>query len=221
MNIFTAIPVKSLNSFEASDGLYIENTPELSNICQKLNYALGKAKEAGADWLCYHHSDLTIETPEFVEPQLDLAYRNGARVCGVIGSLILNDTRWWMNQRPINTWGAIMQGYKDGRVSPMVDQAGFNPNMAVVDGCVMWIHKDMFDERINDYGMHLYDDDICLRALSRGYKVACIDVRCRHMSEGGYDLADYAKSQTKFMEYWKPLVGFAVLPGVSKFKETK
>ena len=221
MNIFTAIPVKSLNSFEASDGLYIENTPELSNICQKLNYALEKAKEAKADWLCYHHSDLTIETPEFVEPQLDLAYRNGARVCGVIGSLILNDTRWWCNQRPINTWGAIMQGYKDGLVSPMVDQAGFNPNMAVVDGCVMWIHKDMFDERINDYGMHLYDDDICLRALSRNYKVACIDVRCRHMSEGGYDLADYAKSQTKFMEYWKQRVGFAVLPGVSKFKETK
>lgn len=221
MNIFTAIPVKSLNSFEASDGLYIDNTPELSNICQKLNYALEKAKEAGADWLCYHHSDLTIETPELVEPQLDLAYRNGARVCGVIGSLILNDTRWWCNNRPINTWGAIMQGYKDGRVSPMVDQPGFNPNMAVVDGCVMWIHKDMFDERINDYGMHLYDDDICLRALSRNYKVACIDVRCRHMSEGGYDLADYAKSQTKFIEYWKPLVDFAVLPGVSKFKETK
>ncbi len=218
MKIFTAIPVKALPSVYVPGVLYIENGSELSNICQKLNYALQKANEADADWLCFHHSDLTINTPELVEAQLELAYRNGARVCGVIGSLLLSDTRWWANNRPINTHGAIMQGYKDGSVKPMIDSAGFNPNMAVVDGCVLWIHKDMFGERVNDYGMHLYDDDICLRALSHDYKVAVIDVRCTHMSEGGYDAGEYQKSQQKFMNYWKKRVDFAVLPGHSKFK---
>ena len=53
MNIFTAIPVKALPSVYVPGVLYIENGSELSNICQKLNYALQKAKEADADWLCF------------------------------------------------------------------------------------------------------------------------------------------------------------------------
>lgn len=221
MKIFTAIPVRDIPD-TPGDTLYIPNDGPMCDMGAKLNAAIDAAREAGADWLCFHHTDLTIETPELVEQQLSLAYNNGARVCGVIGSLICNDTRWWMNSRPINTWGGIMQGYKDGSVNPMIDQAGFNPNMCIVDGCVLWIHRDMFKERVlTGMGMHLYDDDICFRALASGYKVACVDVRCRHMSEGGYSPEEYERSRKIFMDYWKGRVDFAVLPGHSKFKQER
>jgi len=127
---------------------------------------------------------------------------------------------WWQNNRPVMTWGAIIQGYKDGREQLMADQPGYQANMAIVDGCVLWIHKDMFDERVEDYAMHLYDDDICFRALQKGYKVACLDVRCKHQSEGGYEFRDYQEASDRFMDYWRARAEFPVISG-QKFKEVK
>lgn len=226
MKIVTAIPVKhtpdhvapEILEQEDPDTLYIENTSDVPSLCSKLNTALEWAKEKGADWLCFHHDDLEIQTHELVELNLRKAYTDGCRVCGVIGSLILNTPQWWMNNRPLMTWGAIIQGYKDGREQLMADQPGYNPNMVIVDGCVLWIHKEMFDERVADYGMHLYDDDLCLRALQKGYKVACIDVRCRHQSEGGYEFRDYQGVADKFMEYWRQRAEMPIISG-QKFKE--
>ena len=227
MKIVTAIPVKhtpdhvapEILEQEDPDTLYIENMSDVPSLCSKLNTALEWAKEKGADWLIFRHTDTTIETPELIEPQLELAYRNGVRVCGVIGSLIADNLSWWMNPRPICTWGGIMQGYSNGEVHPMVDQPGFNANLALIDGCFMVIHKDMFDVKVREYHNHMYDSFISLAALALGYKVACIDVRVRHMSEGKFDPAEMEKSKSACKEDWKQWVDFAVLPGHSQFKE--
>ena len=92
--------------------------------------------------------------------------------------------------------------------------------MAIVDGCALWVHRDMFDERVEDYGMNLYDDDICFRALQRGYRVACLEVRCKHLSEGGYEFRDYQEASDRFMDYWRERAEFPVISG-QKFKEVK
>lgn len=220
MKILEAIPVKEMPE-QAVDGvLHISNTVGEPSLCDKLNIALEWAKKQGADWLFWHHDDLELQTPELVEQNLRKAYADGARVCGVIGALAMWVPQWWQNQRPLCTWGAIIQGYKDGREQLMADQPGYNPNMVIVDGCAMWIHRDMFDERVENYGMHLYDDDICLRALAKGFKVANIDVRCRHQSEGGYEFRNYQDASDRFMEYWRPRAEFPIISG-QKFREVK
>ena len=220
MKIVTAIPVKERPANGRPDVNYIENEDGAPSLCRKLNKALEWAKEQEADWLCWHHDDLEIQTPELVEPNLRRAYSDGARVAGVIGALAAFVPAWWQNNRPLMTWGAIVQGYKDGREQLMADQPGYQPNMAIVDGCCLWIHRDMFDERVEDYGMHLYDDDICFRALQRGYKVACLEVRCKHLSEGGYEFRDYQEASDRFMDYWRARAEFPVISG-QKFKEVK
>ena len=220
MKILTVVPVRAMPEKPEEGVTYLPNMPSPDGLCRKLNSAMELAAIDGADWLCFHHDDLVIQTPDLVVPNLERAYGDGARVCGVIGSLVVNVPQWWMNNRPLCTWGAIVQGYKDGREQLMADQPGYNPNMAIVDGCCLWVHRDMFDERVEDYGMHLYDDDICLRALQKGYKVACLDVRCRHQSEGGYEFKDYQAVADRFMEYWRARAEFPVISG-QKFKEVQ
>lgn len=220
MKIVTAIPVVKAPEKRIEGIEYIENDDGSPSLCRKLNRALEWAKGQEADWLCFHHDDLQIQTPELVEMNLRRAYSDGCRVCGVIGALTVFRPEWWMNNRPLMTWGAIIQGYKDGREQLMADQPGYTPNMAIVDGCCLWIHKDMFDARVEDYGMHLYDDDICFRALQRGFKVAALDVRCRHQSEGGYEFRDYQGASDRFMDYWRARAEFPVISG-QKFKEVK
>ena len=221
MKITTCIPVIKRPENWTPNTVYLENEEnEAPSLCKKLNRALEKAKEEGADWLCWHHDDLTIQTTELVEPNLKRAEADGARVCGVIGALTVWTPAWWQNRRTLHTWGAIVQGFSDGREQVMADQPGYNPNLAIVDGCCLWIHRDMFDVRVEDYNMHLYDDDICFRALQKGYKVACLDVRCRHQSEGGYEFKDYQNVSDKFMDYWRVRAEFPVISG-QKFKEVK
>lgn len=220
MKIVTAIPVAKMPEKPIEGVHYIENDDGAPSLCRKLNQALEWAKGQDADWLCWHHDDLEIQTPELVEPNLRRAYSDNCRVCGVIGALTVFVPQWWMNNRPLMTWGAIIQGYKDGRENLMADQPGYQANMAIVDGCCLWIHKDMFDARVEDYGMHLYDDDICFRALQRGFKVAALDVRCRHQSEGGYEFRDYQGAADRFMDYWRARAEFPVISG-QKFKEEK
>lgn len=220
MKIVTAIPVAKMPEKPVEGVHYIENDGGTPSLCRKLNQALEWAKEQDAEWLCWHHDDLEIQTTELVEPNLRRAYADGVRVAGVIGALAVFTPQWWMNNRPLMTWGAIIQGYRDGKENLMADQPGYQANMAIVDGCILWIHKDMFDARVEDYGMHLYDDDICFRALQHGYKVACLDVRCKHQSEGGYEFKHYQEASDRFMEYWRARAEFPVISG-QKFKETK
>ena len=221
MKIVTVVPVKEIPKEDGPEKvIYMPNEPGRENLCQKLNAALQGAKEVNADWLCFHHDDLTIQTPELVEQNLRRAEADRARVCGVIGALTAWVPAWWQNRRPLHTFGAIVQGYHDGREQVMADQPGYNPNLALVDGCILWIHRDMFDVRINDYGNHLYDSDICFRALQNGFKVACLDVRCKHQSEGGYEFKEYQGVTDKFMEYWRARAEFPIISG-QKFKEVK
>ena len=217
MKIVTAIPVKERPANWVPNVNYIENDDGAPSLCKKLNKALEWAKEQDADWLCWHHDDLEIQTPELVEPNLRRAEADGARVCGVIGALTAWVPAWWQNRRTLHTWGAVVQGYHDGKEQIMADQPGYNPNLALVDGCVMWIHKDMFNVRVNDYACHLYDSDICFRALQKGFKVACLDVRCKHLR---YEFKEYQDATDKFMDYWRARAEFPVISG-QKFKEVK
>lgn len=219
MKIVTAIPVKERPANWVPNVHYIENDDGAPSLCRKLNQALEWAKEQEADWLHWHHADLEVQTPELVEPNLRRAESDGAVVCGVIGALALHVPQWWAS-RPLQTAGAIIQGYQDGHEQVMADLPGYRSDMCVVDGCTLWIHKKAFDLRVGEYGFHLYDDDLCLRALEKGWKVACLDVRCKHLSEGGYEFKDYQNASDKFMEYWRARAEFPVISG-QNFKEVK
>ena len=51
-------------------------------------------------------------------------------------------------------------------------------------------------------GFHFYEADICLAALSAGWKVAVGDILCEHGSEGPIP-DSWHNSKRKFLTKWK------------------
>lgn len=215
MKIFTAVPVAQVPENVDFSVTYIDNSHGGFDLGAKLNYAMESAEKAGADWLCMRHDDLEIQTPEAVEPQLEQAFRDGVRVAGVIGTTALQSSlQWWQPTRSIHGAGAIIQGFSKGQPdSVMADWPGYHPCLASADGCILWVHKDMFDFRcLEGFGRWFYDIQVCLEALRRGHKVATLDVRCRHQSEGGFDFQDYAEKRNRLYEFYiKQGVSFPVI----------
>lgn len=208
MKIFTAIPVAEIPSELDMSVTYIDNTHGGFDLGAKLNYAMDSAKKANADWLCFRHDDLTIETPELIETQLKQAEVDNVRVAGVIGTLALQSSlQWWQPTRNIHGAGAIIQGFSNGQPdSVMADWPGYHTGLASVDGCILWVHKDMFDHHVMEgFARWFYDVQICVEALLLGYRVGTLDVRCRHQSEGGFDMADYAEKRDRLMQHYQQI----------------
>lgn len=150
-------------------------------------------------WYCFRHDDLTIETPMAdVEWFLNNRVDNDVAVCGVMGTLNIEQSlHWWMPFREVNGVGYIKQAVLDPatrkpvepfRTYEMNDWPGYHKGLASVDGCVMFIHKKLFDagaqwdEHLPSY--HFYDVDISLQALEHGYSVATLPIVCAHISRG-------------------------------------
>ena len=174
----------------------------------------------GTDWYCFHHDDLTFASDDpYNDPvllnQLAECDRQGVGVAGVIGTLCLYPScQWWNPMRPQVTAGAIIQGFSNGQPDVvMADGPGFRTDAVSVDGCCMFF-SDRFLQKYEPHNFHpryLYDVDACLGALYNGFKVAILDYRCRHQSEGKFDPGEFEVARKKFMEYWSPKVDFPVI----------
>lgn len=180
-----------------TDTTYIDNSYG-DSMCKKYNVAIDMVQREGyKGWVCFIHDDACIETPQdIVAARLDQAYEKGQRIAGVIGTLNLDYLmHWWHPDRQVNGVGYIKQrvlGPDKKPVEPpkfyeMKDWPGYHDGLATVDGCVMWIHTDVFekqrfDESIPSY--HFYDVDFCLQGLRNGFGICVIPVSVWHASPG-------------------------------------
>lgn len=198
---------------------YVENGEGRETLAQKI----GSLREiADADYYVFHHQDLKIETPELIGPACERMRVDNVGVAGVIGTRFMSKAcGWWMHQRGVVTAGAIMQGDGTGGAYCMADEPGYHPDMVAVDGCILIISREMLERyEVHDFEHYRfgYDSDICFQALRAGMKVATVDVRCRHESQGHFNQAEWAEFQKKFIGYWERYVDFPVI-SQSTFKE--
>ena len=204
---------------------FIHNTAKLNSIAKKYNYAIEKfCLPSNEKYFCFRHDDLTLQTPpDVMKYKLDKLFEDGKiGVAGLIGTYILEmSCVWWVPNRPLNTAGAIVQGYPDGRTQPMNDWPGTHIGLATVDGCCLFISRKMlesgirFDENLADY--HFYDADICCQALAAGYDVATIDIAATHTSVGKtpQEIEEYRK---EFFEKWSNKIDRWPISKYTKFK---
>ena len=192
------VPVKGKKEDypEQTNVIYLDDYTG-NSMTSKYNYALDHYVKDDT-WYCFRHNDLTINTPlEEVEWGLNNRVSKDVAVAGVIGTMNLeNSMNWWMPYREVNGAGFIKQvvlGPDKKPVVPlktydMADWPGLHEDMATVDGCVIFIHKKLFDagarfdEKLPSF--HFYDVDICLQALEHKFKVATLPIVCTHVSGG-------------------------------------
>lgn len=218
MKILEFVPVEKMPDKPSLGPVLLDNS-----VGTTLSQKIGRLKEWDADYYIFRHSDLTVETPELIEPQCELMRRDNAGVGGLIGTLCLFDScTWWNPQRNVVTVGAIMQGDGKGGSYPMLDGPGYRSDAVSVDGCFMVFDRD-FVQRFepHDFGSwrYGYDVDACLQCLQMGRNVAVLDIRCRHDSQGQMT-PDFESFRQRFLDYWKPRVDFPVIKQ-SNFRSVK
>lgn len=212
---------------------YIDNSIG-NSIAKKYNYAIENiVLKSSEQNICFRHKDSYIATPyDIVDYKLTKRFDNKRiGVCGLIGTIALNDTCVWWHGVPSaggrNTYaeGAIIQGDITKNCSlteyPMADHPGVYDHLATVDGCCMFFPRHVFeeglrfDENLTDY--HFYDADICLQLLERGYKVSTIDVKVKHYSIGKLP-KNFDVLKKVFFEKWdKKVHGEWPISRLSKF----
>lgn len=210
MKILEFVPVEKLPDQPSLGPVLIDNSRG-TTLAQKI----GVLRDYDADYYIFRHEDLKIETPELIEQQCELMRVNNVAVAGVIGSLIMSTScAWWLHQRGVVTVGAIMQGDGKGGAYPMLDGPGFRTDAVAVDGSILVMDRAFVKSyEPHDFGHWRfgYDTDACFQALRSGRKVAILDLRCRHESQGGFDPAEFDAFKKRFIEYWKQYVDFPVI----------
>lgn len=217
MKILETIPCILAPEKKADGVVYLENDEQHQTLASKIDML----KDYDFDYVVFHHQDLTIRTPELVEPNCERMRIDDVAIAGVIGTLFMSTTAaWWMHQRGVVTAGAILQGDGKGGEYPMLDGPGYRADMVAVDGCILIMDKRFIQSYVpHDFGHFRfgYDADACFQALQQGRKVGIADIQCKHDSQGGFDQQEFAAYQKKFVEYWSKFVDFPVI-SQSRFK---
>lgn len=169
------------------------------------------------DIIAFCHEDVKLLDPFFI-PKIQLVFkqREDVGLCGVVGTIKLNDTGAWWQNSPNDLRGHIMQENGENCSHLIKGPIGFYDDLVAVDGLCFFIRASLFLDglRFDDAtfdGFDFYDIDICMQVLKHGYKIACVDVLLQHKSIG-----DISKSQSwhiardKFIAKWKTEMSFPI-----------
>lgn len=240
------IPVskRSPEQIDTDKRFYIEDSTSLQSIAEKYNWAIENIiLKSDDDVICFRHADTEIRSnTDLVEAQVRMQMADGCGVCGVIGTIALEDScQWWRPNRHVNGSGYIIQGGTRPKLDekgkpimdengvpiiekfeyPMADHPGVHDYLATVDGCCFWLSRKMLEEGMrfdtNLKGYHFYDTDICCQALEKGYKVSTVNVIVKHESQGEMP-DDFPKLREVFFNKWNSKIDTWPITRLTRFK---
>lgn len=242
-----AVKKRKPEQIDTDNIVYVEDSKKLDSMAKKYNWAIENfVLKSDDDVICFRHEDTEIRSGrDVVESQVRQAVAAGCGVCGVIGTIALeNSCVWWTPNRQVNGSGFIIQGGEKTKVDegghpvldengkplvekieyPMKDHPGVHYYLATVDGCCMWLNRKMiesgvrFDETLEGY--HFYDADICCQALENGFKVGTVAVTVKHDSSGVVS-EKFEKYKEKFFKKWNEKIDTWPITRLTEFKKQK
>lgn len=195
-------------------GRFFTITPVYGEKSITAAYNKGTTKETYGldDIFCFIHQDARLHFPfDEVMPEyfLKLLKPGVLGFCGC--DRITEDGRWWVSG---NRYGGVVQFNPQelkmnlvfGKPERIV--AGthhtFQPVIAM-DGYCLFIRCKTFFEigRFSEeFFFHLYDTDICLKAIRFGYRNYVIDQLSQHFSPGDFTV-DWTPIRQQFLQKWK------------------
>lgn len=150
-------------------------------------------KHATCEYLCYMHEDVYFHSVKWGQCVLDHFKDKTIGVLGVMGGHYIPNTPsgWW---EPGVTSENFICRFPDGTCNKVYIDKYRNDaeGVVAVDGAFMCFPRRIFDEISWDSnlftGFHCYDIDICLQAITHGYKVQIAwDILLEHRSTGSFD----------------------------------
>lgn len=143
---------------------------------------------------------------------------------GIMGSSqVSKSVEWWMNP-PESLRGQILQGTKEepGKGEHLVKgPVGFYTDVVTVDKCFMAMRASLLRELTFDDSIcsdELYNTDMCLQVLNKGYKIAVADIllhQAKHPENKSQE-DDWNATREKLIEKWVTTSEFPIT--VDSFK---
>lgn len=134
-----------------------------TSIFRAYNAGIKKAKNKIK---CFIHNDVIVLNVDLLRKSIINECTNDRGIIGVIGTKNKNSIPWW--EPPTDCCGSVV----DGRLGLIkFDDGGCE--CSLLDGLLLATNQDIeFDERYS--GFHIYDHDICMEMMKRGYKNYCL-----------------------------------------------
>lgn len=187
----------------------------------KNQYSIFSAYNSGilrsnGDILCFCHDDILFRCNEWGD-KVYSHYKSDTAlgVLGVAGSHFLSSAPMYWSSSPFisehnlnNDHGAFQEFFHDDFFC-----GDKSVEVVAVDGLCFFVKKKLFNsirfDESSYCGFHLYDMDICMQAISNGYKVhVCNDILIEHSwsetdkaRKGSYDILD--KNLEIFSKKWR------------------
>lgn len=160
--------------------IVIDNSRNEYNIFTAYNEGV---RRASGEVLCFVHDDVLFRCNNWGGIILEHFCDSTIGIIGVAGSHFLPSTPMYWYDSPFVSEGIINND--DGLIEQFFNTGWFKEEqkiieVCVVDGLCLFAQRSIFKEISFDEatfnGFHMYDMDICMQALSFGYKV-CVQ-RC-------------------------------------------
>ena len=177
--------------------IWIDNSNNQRNICQAYNYGLSKARY---DYLCFLHEDIIIYTNDWGKKSIDAMSDKSVGMLGVQGCVYFCESTTYWNRSLFRKANYILE--KDGVKIRITEQDYPSGNdVVVIDGMWMFARAECFENSIrfdeeHFHNFHMYDMDLSLQMIKRGYKIRIIeDLWIEHLSMGNYDKSFFEDNQ--------------------------
>ena len=185
----------------------IDTSQKKHSIHEAYNIGIEKAQYP---FLCFLHNDIIFRTSNWGNLIIEAFKDKKIGVLGVIGAKTTMEYSWGWWENPFHE-GCIIQNYSHNALNIpnkyIEETTPILKDVVVVDGMFLALPKTIFRHISFDTktykGFHLYDSDICMQAIEKGYNVKVVkNILIEHYSYGNPDKY-FSENMYKFYQKWK------------------
>ena len=186
----------------------IDNSKGKYGMCSAYKDGVRGAK---GEFLCFMHEDVVFHSKNWGQMIIDHFKDKSVGVLGVMGGHFIpkTPTGWWEPGVTSENFICVLPDGSNNKV--YIDRyRNDDDGVVAVDGAFMCFPRHIFKKIYWDAssfpGFHCYDLDICLQAISYGYKVQIAwDIVLEHRSSGSFN-RQLVQSRRILFKKWKHLL---------------
>lgn len=188
---------------ETYETVCVDSTARGLSIFEAYNQGVQQAK---GEYLVFMHDDIVFRTQNWGRIISQSLEDKKTGIVGVLGGHIIDETSYSWTSSGFYS-GQVIQVTNGTTTTYNHNEAGLGNMVIALDGMLLAMRKELFDKEILKWdsdtynGFHFYDLDICMQAVSQGYKVQVVPIMIEHHSLGAFNLSFYDSCKA-FHQKW-------------------
>lgn len=188
---------------ETFEIICIANTDNRLSIFEAYNQGV---EQAHGEILVFMHDDVVFQTQDWGQIITKCLEDNQTAIAGVLGGQLIDETSYSWTSSGFYS-GQVVQVSHGTKTKYNHNGSNMGNEVVALDGMFLAMRKELFEKQILKWdtvtydGFHFYDLDICMQAVSQGYKVQVVPIMIEHHSLGAFNLSFYDSCKA-FHQKW-------------------